>query len=188
MPEKDVHTIRDLIFYQYAKVVVKSALNLTDAEDAKQRHYGFIKSTFRGFIYGNKTWAEITKEDTQLVEEDKKCLFCGSTDSALQWEQLVPKSLSIKPECSDCERLLSVHNQVMLCQKCNSAKGTLGLYEFYQKLFPDIFYFYDFIPRLIEKKYLETIYYCHQCSGTLEKSDIDGDGKLTVLDIDYILH
>lgn len=37
------------------------------------------------------------------------------------------------------------------------------------------------------KKYLKTIYNCHACAGTLEKGDIDGDGELTVLDIDYII-
>jgi hypothetical protein len=41
---------------------------------------------------------------------------------------------------------------------------------------------------MLEKKYLRTIYYCHECAGTLDKGDLDGDGRLTVLDIDYILH
>jgi len=27
-----------------------------------------------------------------------------------------------------------------------------------------------------------------ECAQTLDKGDINGDGKLTVLDIDYILH
>ncbi len=36
-------------------------------------------------------------------------------------------------------------------------------------------------------KYLKTMYYCHKCADTLDKGDIDGDGKLTVLDIDFIL-
>jgi len=48
--------------------------------------------------------------------------------------------------------------------------------------------FYDFIPPLLKKKYLKTIYDCHRCAGTLTKGDIDGDGKITVLDIDFILH
>jgi hypothetical protein len=39
----------------------------------------------------------------------------------------------------------------------------------------------------LEKKYLKTIYNCHNCSGTLGKGDIDGDGVITVLDIDWVL-
>lgn len=29
---------------------------------------------------------------------------------------------------------------------------------------------------------------CHICANTLDCKDLDGDGKITVLDIDYILH
>ena len=37
------------------------------------------------------------------------------------------------------------------------------------------------------KQYLKTIYNCHLCAGTLDAGDIDGDGELTVLDIDQII-
>ncbi len=47
--------------------------------------------------------------------------------------------------------------------------------------------FYDFIPPLLEKKYLKTIINCHQCAQTLSMGDLDHDGKITVLDIDFIL-
>ena len=43
------------------------------------------------------------------------------------------------------------------------------------------------LPSLLEKKYLKTMYYCHKCADTLDKGDIDGDAKLTVPDIDFIL-
>jgi hypothetical protein len=39
----------------------------------------------------------------------------------------------------------------------------------------------------VEKKYLKTMYACHICAGTLNGGDIDGDGELTVLDIDQII-
>ena len=45
----------------------------------------------------------------------------------------------------------------------------------------------DYVPALLEKKYLKTIYNCHLCAGTLDGGDIDGDGELTVLDIDHII-
>ena len=37
------------------------------------------------------------------------------------------------------------------------------------------------------KKYLKTILNCHLCAGTLDGGDIDGDGEITVLDIDHII-
>ncbi|MCX5634666.1 MAG: ankyrin repeat domain-containing protein [Planctomycetota bacterium] len=42
MPDKDVRTIQDAIFYQYAKV----AFSLQDGRQTKQQCYGFIKKTF----------------------------------------------------------------------------------------------------------------------------------------------
>lgn len=46
MPDKEVKTIQDLIFYQYAKIIAKSAMKTGDNETAKKNHYGFIKKTF----------------------------------------------------------------------------------------------------------------------------------------------
>ncbi len=67
-------------------------------------------------------------------------------------------------------------------------KKDKGLYEFYKDKFPNEKKFYDLIPPLLEKKYLKTILNCHQCAQTLNRADIDGDGEITVLDIDFILH
>ncbi len=44
---------------------------------------------------------------------------------------------------------------------------------------------YDSIPPVLEKKYLKTIYNCHSFSGTIGKGDLDKDGEVTVLDIDW---
>ena len=39
MPDRDVKTIQDLIYYQYAKIIAKSSLG----PESKAKHYGFIK-------------------------------------------------------------------------------------------------------------------------------------------------
>jgi len=39
----------------------------------------------------------------------------------------------------------------------------------------------------LEKKYLKTIINCHKCAQTLDRGDLDGDGTMTVLDMDFIL-
>lgn len=41
----------------------------------------------------------------------------------------------------------------------------------------------DLAPMLAEKKYLKTIFYCHQCNGTLDSAP--EDHKITVLDLDF---
>ena len=100
MPDREVKSIKDLIYYQYANIIAKSALGA----DAKAKSYGFIKNTFRRLKNDEKKWSEILREDKQLVEAEKKCVYCG-TDSELQWEHIVPKSLLINDKCPICDRI-----------------------------------------------------------------------------------
>jgi hypothetical protein len=72
---------------------------------------------------------------------------------------------------------------IWACKSCNSQKGNKGLYQFFQTIH-NTPKFYDEIPPLLEKKYLKTIYFCHQCNGTIDSGDLDGDDILTVLDLD----
>lgn len=46
MPDRDVETIRDLVFYQYAKIIARRAFASPDGMEAKKRNYGFIKKPF----------------------------------------------------------------------------------------------------------------------------------------------
>lgn len=186
-PDREVKTIQDLIFYQYAKIIARSAFSIPNGKEAKQKHYGFIKKTFLELRDGIKSWSDITREDWQFVEAEKKCTYCG-TETDLHREHIIPRSMCIKPECKTCSTIQGIHNQVWACKQCNSTKGVKGVYEFFKAKYPKERKFYDLIPSLLEKKYLKTIYNCHKCAGTLNKGDLDGDGELTVLDIDFIIH
>jgi 5-methylcytosine-specific restriction endonuclease McrA len=183
MPDRDVKTIRDLIYYQYAKIIAKSAFHEPDGQSAKKKHYGFIKETFRKMQNGQMSWSTITREDWQLVEAEKKCAYCG-TEELLAKEHIVPKSLKIKPECAQCDAIQGIHNQVWACQGCNSRKGIKGLYQFFREKYPKGNY-YDLIPELLEKKYLKTIIQCHECTGTLDQTGTKGE--LSVLSVDEVL-
>ncbi|HUT86342.1 MAG TPA: HNH endonuclease [Elusimicrobiales bacterium] len=188
MPDRDVKTIKDQIFFQYAKIIARSAFGCANGKEAKSKHYGFIKKTFRELQSGKKSWSDIVREDKQFVQSDKKCIYCDGLEN-LQWEHLVPKSININSRCKTCERILGIHNQIWACSRCNGAGGkwNKGLYTFFKSRLSREKKFFDVIPPLAEKKYLKTIYYCHQCAGTLENGDIDGDGLITVLDLDYII-
>ena len=187
MPDRDVNSIRDLIFYQYAKIIAKRALAGGNAAEAKRAHYGFVKNTFRQLRDGAKSWSDITREDWQFVESDRVCAYCGA-DGQLQREHIVPRSLRIKVECATCDTLQGIHNQVWACGECNRAKGGMGLYEFYRSRLPGDPKFYDEIPPLVEKKYLKTMFNCHQCAGTLDGRGPHEDTGLSAADIDFILH
>lgn len=64
MPDRDVRTLRDLIWYQYAKIIAKRALG----PEAKRKHYGFVKQTLRDLQIGRKQWSDITREEVNGEE------------------------------------------------------------------------------------------------------------------------
>jgi hypothetical protein len=187
MPIRNAKTIRDLIYYQYAKIIARRAFGTADGKEAKKKHFGFINKTFQELQNGIKSWSDIMREDWQFVEADKRCIYCGS-EAELHREHIVPKSLAIRPECGTCDVIQGIHNQIWACGGCNSLKGTKGLYEFYRAKYPGERKFYDLIPPLLEKKYLKTIFNCHQCAGTLDDGNVGRDGEITVLDIDSVVH
>jgi len=186
MPDRDVETIRDLIYYQYAKIIACRAFGESDGAEVKRKHYGFVKQTFRKLKCGEMAWSDILREDWQLMELGKQCVYCGA-DEYLDREHIVPRSLRIKPDCGTCDIIQGIHNQVLACKRCNAAKGAGGLYEFYREKYPREKRYYDIIPPLVEKKYLKTILQCHICAGTLDVADTGRDWRISVLDIDSII-
>ena len=131
-------------------------------------------------------WSDIIREDWQFVQSDAICIYCGA-HTGLAKEHIVPRSIRINERCPVCDKIQGIHNQIWACKSCNSLKGAQGLYSFYRLKHRGDKKFYDSIPPLLEKKYLKTIYNCHNCSGTLDKGDIDGDDVITVLDIDSVI-
>ncbi|MBM4032881.1 MAG: HNH endonuclease [Planctomycetes bacterium] len=186
MPDREVETMRDLLYYQYAKLIARRAFGQPDGVAAKSKHYGFIKKTFRELRDGQIKWSDIVREDWQLVEAERRCAYCGASND-LAREHIVPSSLRVNERCATCDTIQGIHNQVWACRACNSRKGTMGLYAFYRTLFPADRKFYDRIPPLVEKKYLKTVHDCLACLGCHDAGDVDRDGELTVLDIDFAL-
>jgi len=182
MPDTEVKTIRDLIFFQYAKLVARSAFKCSDGVSAKKANYGFIKKTFRDLRDNRKKWSDILREDMQFVEGEKKCVFCGSAEH-LTKEHIIPKTLAVNERCSSCDHIQGVHNIVWSCASCNSRKGQKGLYTFFKEIHGTD-HLSDFIPPLVEKKYLKTMYLCHECAGTLDKTPDD----IYVYDIDSVIN
>lgn len=176
MPDREVKTIRDLIFFQYAKIIGRRAFG----PSAKKEAYGFIKDTFRKLRDNEKEWSDILRNDKQLVDGVKCCVYCGATEK-LQWEHIVAKSLLINERCPSCDRIQGIHNMVWACASCNASKGAKGFYHFVRDSHPEAKKFSDLAPILAEEKYLKTIYWCHSCKGTLNTAP---DHPITVLDLD----
>ena len=70
MPDREVQTVRDLIYYQYAKIIARRAFSASDGRIGKKEHYGFIKKTFRELRSGSKSWSDIMRKDWQLVDRE----------------------------------------------------------------------------------------------------------------------
>ncbi|MBP2143936.1 5-methylcytosine-specific restriction endonuclease McrA [Methanococcus voltae] len=179
MPDKEVKTVEDMIYYQYAKIMAKSA-----SRNGKKMGYGFIKTKFRNLKSGKISWSSIMREDLQFVGSEKKCIYCGCTEN-LTKDHIIPKSINVNERCKDCDNVQGIHNIIWACKSCNSKKGKKGLYEVYDRIYPDDDKFFDKIPSLVEKKYLKLVYRCCSCANKLDYEIDPKDGS--VLDIDYCL-
>jgi ribosomal protein L37AE/L43A len=177
MPDREVKTIRDLIFFQYAKIIGRSAFG----PNAKKDAYGFIKAKFRELRDDETKWSDILREDQQFVQGPRECVYCGAGDN-LQWEHIVARSLVVNERCPGCDRIQGIHNMVWACRACNASKGAKGFYHFIRDSHPEARKISDLAPVLAEKKYLKTMYFCHICNGTLHSTITDH--PISVLDID----
>lgn len=161
MPPKAVKTIKDLIFWEYAKLISGSAVG-------DRKNYAFVMFNFKQLQGGEKKWSEILREDIQV--DMSRCAYCGAAE-ALTLEHIVPKR--------DCQ-YNEFHNIVKACKKCNSSKGNRDLIEWWglENQYT--------VPRVVMGKYLKLLYLCHECRGTLDKSDLNADGTLNLLDLSFI--
>lgn len=159
MPPHAVKTIKDLIFYQYAKIIAASA---------GISGYKFIMDRMKMLSSDEIKMSTILRELKMQMSANKCCEYCRSTEN-LSWDHIIPRAKG-GPD--------TVENGVWACRSCNSSKGCKGIYEWYGLARKDE------IPRLIAGKYLKLLYEIHEAKGTLNASDLNGDGKLDVLDLE----
>ena len=74
MPPPVVKTVRDLIFWQYAKIISGSA-------GFGRTNYRFVMSRFKGLQCGDIFWDEIREYVREKVDE---CIFVGVRESLLE--------------------------------------------------------------------------------------------------------
>jgi len=146
MPPKAVRTLRDLVYWQYAKLIAESA------GYGKTKNYGFIMDRFKKLKNGEIQWSRSIKEYIKERERPNECIYCGGKES-LSADHLIPQSRG-GPDTGD--------NAITACKKCNSSKRDRGIYEWYglEKR--------NEIPRIVEGKYLKLICTHHEKEGTLD--------------------
>jgi len=144
MPPSVVKTIRDEIYWQYAKLISKSA-----GFGINQR--AFQMERFIALRDGKIHWSSTIREWVKEHEKPEECIYCGAKGD-LTVEHILPQCCG-GPDIPD--------NAIKVCKKCNSSKGGKRLYEWIG--IPNK----DKIPRIAEGKYLKLLYELHEKSGTL---------------------
>ncbi|MCP8320958.1 MAG: HNH endonuclease, partial [archaeon] len=145
MPPSAVKTIRDIIYWQYAKLMAKSS--------GHEKDYGFIMSLFKKLQTGKIGWSGSIREYVRDLERDKVCIYCGKKEN-LSVDHLIPRSRG-GPDIGD--------NAILACKSCNASKGDKGIFEWYGLDRRNE------IPRIVEGRYLKLLYTLHEKNNTLDK-------------------
>src|SRR5512139_2484932 len=146
MPPKYVRTIREEIYYEYAKLISRSAYG------SLQRP--FITDRFKKLRDGEITISGTMREWEREQELRKEYVFCHSTLD-LSTDHLIPRSRGGHD---------SADNLVLACQPCNTSREEKGVFEWLglkEK---------DKLHRLVAGKYLKQLLTLHEQAETLEIS------------------
>lgn len=154
MPPTAVRSLKDLLYWQYAKIIAESA-------GMGKRQWAFIMDRFKKLQSGEIAWDSI-REYVKEREDLDHCVYCGR-EEALTLEHLFPRAFR-GPE--------DEKNAVWVCASCNSSKGARRLYEFWTVRDGLKAAKYD-VPRLAEGKYLKLLYDVFEEAEVL---DVDEDG------------
>jgi len=158
-----IKTVRDLIYWEYSKLIAGSAVN-------DRKNYRFVSYTFKRLKTGKIKFSPIKREEEKqrLLPQDV-CAYCGKP--ADHWEHIIPRSRG-GPDNFD--------NEVRACKKCNLTKSNKDPFEWYGEGH------IDELPRIVLGKYLKLVYDFHEQYGTLDLDDINKDGTLNIFDLGAI--
>lgn len=163
MPHASVKTIRQLIYWEYAKLISGSTLG-------DRKSWGFVMHSYQKLNNGKIHPSNILRDNKRFFEDGQKCVYCGKTEY-LEWDHIIPQvKLSLD----------TIDNQVLACKHCNCCKGGRDPFEWYGKE-----RMYE-IPRVVLGKYLKLIYDIHEKQGTLDSCDLNGDGKIDIFDLGVV--
>lgn len=148
MPPSAVRTLRDLLFWQYAKIIAGSA-------GIGKEQYPFVMERFTKLKNGGIAWDSI-REYVKEHEDPHECAYCGLIVPNLTLEHLFPRSLNGPQD---------EKNAAWVCPSCNASKGAQRLYEYWARRGGMRAAKYE-VPRIAEGKYLKLLF------DVLEEADL----------------
>ncbi len=146
MPPAYVKTIREEIYYEYAKLISRSALGSIQ--------YPFVADRFKRLRDGSVTISGTIREWEREQELPHECVFCGSRED-LSTDHLIPKNRGGDD---------SADNLVLACRSCNSSRGDKGVFEWLGLKKKDK------LHRLVAGKYLKQLLKVHEQAKTIDIS------------------
>lgn len=155
MPPTAVRTLRDLLYWQYGKIISGSA-------GIGKQQYPFVMERFTKLKNGGIAWDTI-REYVKEHEDSHECAYCGLVLSNLTLEHMFPKSLNGPQD---------EKNAVWACASCNASKGARRLYEYWTSEHGLRAAKYD-VPRIAEGKYLKLLYDVLGGAGLLDMTERD---------------
>ncbi len=171
MPPRYVKTVRQLIYWEYAKLIARAA--------GFEHKYGFIVSRYKKLVSGEMTWSSSVRDHEKELEKGRVCVYCGAT-GGLSTDHIIPVSRSgVDPRVRPL--LDSSDNCVCACRQCNSSKGDKDVFEWYgQDRMMEI-------PKLVLSKFLKLAYRLHDTQGTLDLKDPNMDEVLDIYDLGIVI-
>jgi len=156
-------TIRDLIFYEYAKLIARSA--------GFAGNYAFIVKKYTELREGRLAWSNLTREHRKELERGKSCAYCGSPRN-IGFHHIIPLERGHRHprQPGRIPRLLQHF------QRGPRPLRVVGKHPAQRRRHPST-HSGEEIP---EANIRHT-------QGTLDSTHLDGDGKLTVLDLGAVL-
>jgi hypothetical protein len=171
MPPKYVTTVRQLIYWEYAKLIAKAA--------GFEENYGFIVSRYKKLTSGQMSWSSSVRDHEKELEKGMVCVYCGAT-GGLSTDHIIPVSRAgVDPRVAAL--LDSADNCVCACKRCNSSKGDRDVFEWYGSERTKE------IPKLVLSKFLKLTYRLHETQGTLDLKDPNMDGVLDIYDLGTVI-
>jgi len=159
-PPSAVKSIRELIYWEYAKLIAEAA--------KMDGNYRFIMNRYMKLKKGEIVWASPDEDMKKDLKTEAACVYCGSKDD-LAVDHLIPLSKGGPERIDNC---------VCACKRCNSSKLDRDIFEWYYLVKRQ-----EKIPREIWKRYLKIVWDFHIAHRTLDRVDLNRDGKLDIQDI-----
>jgi len=152
MPPPAIKTVRQIIFYQYAKIITEAS----GIFKGDKSFYPMVMSRCNKLCSGELTWSSARREWQKEFDNPNICIYCGECGK-LTTEHILPLSCGGEDIADNCVRV---------CASCNSSKGGKRLYEWRGLEAKDDHH------RIAEGKYLKYLFSLHKNRGTLDISDI----------------